>query len=153
MSTPAAVRDAVETVLRVIEAPPPDAHDALVAALDQLLAVSHGVSFEFDATPYDDPPHLAYDSARQLVTARFPDLGLYNVPAAVTRDVGTTDVLVGDAVDGLADIFLELRDVEWRFRCTSAADALWHLEDALRLHLAAHIRWLQVYFLSRTKEA
>lgn len=62
------------------------------------------------------------------------------------------EVVVADAVDDLADVIIELRDVEWRFEHTSEADALWTLENGFRTHWAAHARWLQVSLFERERE-
>lgn len=128
-----------------------DAELRLVQALDRLVAAVHEVRFEFDDAEYPDAPEFAYQEARALVGSRFPEFGPYPVPASMRP--GTTELVLGDSIDDLADLIIELRDVEWRFEHTSEADALWHFENGFHMHWAAHIRWLQVYLLSRLLEA
>lgn len=146
------VRAAVNGVLSLFELPAPNELDLelrLVVALDRLVAAVHEVRFEFDGAEYPEAPRFAYPSARALVSSRFPDFGPYSVPASMRPE--NTEVMLGDAVDDLADLIIELRDVEWRFEHTSDADALWQLENGFRAHWAAHVRWLQVFLLERER--
>lgn len=119
----------------------------LVQSLDRLAAAVHDVRYEFDGAEYPDAPSFGYGAARALALSRFPDFGPYSVPASMLP--GTTELILGDAVDDLADLIIELRAVEWRFVHTSEADALWHLENGFRMHWVAHVRWLQVFLLER----
>lgn len=58
-------------------------------------------------------------------------------------EFGESEIGVGDAVDDLADIAMDLAGVAWRFEHTSAADALWHYEHLYRIHWGEHLRDLQ----------
>ncbi len=141
-------REAVRAVLSLFEQPTSEELELrLVQALDRLVAEMHDVRFEFDDTDYPEAPGLAYEVARRLVLSRFPDFGPYSVPASVLPE--NEELMLGDSVDDLADVIIELRDVEWRFEHTSEADALWYLENGFRTHWAAHVRWLQVFLHER----
>jgi hypothetical protein len=150
-----AVRQAIRSLLELFEqaSPLPDGEARLGRALDRLVAVRHDVSFSFDQTEYPEPPGLDSDVARELVVRFLPTFGVYNVPASLTENIASSSLLVGDAVDDLADVLIDLREVEWRWTNTSEADALWHFDHAFRFHLLPHVRWLQVYLLSRSDES
>ncbi|MBM4778702.1 MAG: DUF5063 domain-containing protein [Archangiaceae bacterium] len=143
------IREAVRAVLSLFEesAPDDELELRLVRAVDRLVVAVHDVRFEFDVAEYADAPRFAYGAARALVTSRFPEFGSYSVPASMRPT--NTEVMLGDAVDDLADLIIELRAVEWCFAHASEADALWHLENGFRTHWAAHVRWLQVFLLER----
>lgn len=120
----ATTREAVREVLSLFEQPASDdLEPRLVRALDRLVAAVHDVRFEFDDAEYPEAPELAYAEARPLVSSRFPEFGPYTVPASMLP--GTTELVLGDSIDDLADLIIELRAVEWRFEHTSEADALW----------------------------
>lgn len=147
------IRSVVRTVLELFEQPAASdgAELRLVQALDRLVAAVHEVHFQFDDAEYPEAPEFTYQEARTLVGSRFPEFGPYPVPASMLP--GATELVLGDSIDDLADLIIELRDVEWRFEHTSEADALWHFENGFHMHWAAHVRWLQVYLLWRLLEA
>ena len=51
-----------------------------------------------------------------------PHLGYYNTPSSITQQLGEAEIEVGDAIDDLTDIAIELYDVLWRFDHTSSVD-------------------------------
>ena len=119
--------DAVSGFIAVIEAErlTPEARLAQLApALDRLsLAFYEGSDIE-NAPNEAKPPERDYAAQRQMVAARFPDLGYYgSAPPGEGLDA---DVVIGDAVDDLTDIYSEMLDVAW---CLAHAS----LEDAVRL--------------------
>ena len=118
---------------------------ALILVLDQLTTEVQTVEYDYDETDYDDPPGLAYDSLRNQIAPLFPEFGFYNTVIHVSEQVGQTEFGVGDAIDDLADILSDLKEVEWRYRNTSVADALFHFQLTYRNHWGRHARDLQLY--------
>jgi hypothetical protein len=106
-------------------------------SLDRLGLLQHDVNYTFDERDYPDAPPKYYNAIRQLVSSRFPDLGYYNVPSSVTQDIAQTGIDVGDAIDDIADIAIELHEVLWRFHHTSIDDALWYFEFSYVSHWGA----------------
>jgi hypothetical protein len=139
--TPDQVRRAVAGVLEQLE------HggelDALADALDALMAAGrHAPAGHLDADAAE-PERWGYEHARAIVTQRFPALGSYNIPRDVVRSIGETMILVGDAVDDLADIVGDLSEVSWCFERARAEDALFYLK-LYEFHWGAHasnLRW------------
>ena len=113
-------------------------------SLDRLALLQHDVNYTFDERDYPDTPLKDYNAIRQLVSSRFPDLGYYNVPNSVTQDIAQTGIDVGDAIDDIADIAIELNEVLWRFDHTSIDDALWYFEFSYVSHWEHHLRELQL---------
>lgn len=117
----------------------------LITALDELVFSVNHVEFEFDEAEYPEPPEEDYDVIRNVVEKRYPSLGFYNMPLEISEKVGETEVSIGDAIDDIADIVGDLKEVLWRFENTSVADALWHYEFSFRSHWGRHLRELQLY--------
>jgi hypothetical protein len=67
------------------------------------------------------------------------------VAGSITQDIGESKVLVGDGIDDIADILLDLKAVLWRFNNTSVDDALWDLKQSFQYHWGLHLRELQLY--------
>jgi hypothetical protein len=48
------------------------------------------------------------------VSAHFPELGYYNTPSSITQQIAEAKIEVGDAIDEITNIAIELYDVLWR---------------------------------------
>jgi hypothetical protein len=113
-------------------------------SLDQLALLQHDVSYAFDDRDYPDTPRKDYQTLRDIVSSRFQELGHYNVPASVTQRVAEAEMHVGDAIDDITDIALDLYDVQWRWGNTSVDDALWYFTNSYSTHWEEHLRDLQL---------
>lgn len=115
----------------------------LLASLDGLATVYHAT----EATPGDpqlpDPPRADAAQIRGDLVAAFPSLGHYAVVTPVLDP--EAEVLMGDAIDDLADITSELRDVEWRLANTTAADATWAFRFGFEHHWGRHLADVRSY--------
>lgn len=94
---------------------------------------------------FGDVPEWDHERTRTLVTARFPRFGYYNAAAPTTTGIGAGEVVVGDAIDDVADIADELAAVEWCLENTGEAHALRHFFDGYDRHWGEHLRRLQLY--------
>lgn len=122
---------------------------SLVRTLDALALAMHDVAPAVDKTEHPDPPLWPYECRRALACERFPHLGHYNAAGSVSESPGESDLVVGDAIDDIADIAGDLADAVWRWERTSEADALWHLQESFRYHWGQHLRGLQLYLYCR----
>ena len=118
---------------------------ALISQLDALAYSMRYVSFEFDETEYPEAPTKEYDKVRAAVIKRFPSLGYYNVAQNVSKNVSKNLIIIGDAIDDIADIIGDLQEVMWCFNNTSNEDALWHYQNSFTYHWGRHLRDLQLY--------
>ena len=58
-------------------------------------------------------------------------------------------MVVGDALDDVADIAHDLKEVLGRWESTSEADAIWYLRMGFETHWGKHLRSLQLYLHAR----
>lgn len=95
----------------------------LLRSLDRLLSRSHEVQFANCADADDAPADVDGPALFQEVARRFPDFGMYPIadPLAPIDD----DKMLGGAVDDVADITKDLREVIWRHEHLGADDASW----------------------------
>ena len=145
--SPNEVKDAIAEFIALIEDDAISAEDRirrLRRSLDRLALLQHDVSYTFDDRDYPDTPRQDYNALREVVSARFPELGYYNIPHPVTQQIAEAEVQVGDAIDDISDIARELYDVAWRWTHTSVADALWYFSNSYSTHWEEHLRDLQL---------
>lgn len=120
--------------------------EALVAALDRLVAAYHvtpdGEVSDFD----DDAPREEGAALYEQLAERFPDYGMY--PVADPSKPLENAMMMGDAIDDLADLTLDMREVIWSAENLGVDDAHW----SFRLHFfhwGQHARELSLYLCSR----
>ena len=78
------------------------------------------------------------------MSAHFAELGYYNTPSSITQQIAEAKIEVGDTIDDITDIAIELYDVMRRFDHTSADDALWYFNNSYSTHWEQHLRELQL---------
>ena len=145
--SPQAIRDAITEFIALIEDDAISTEDRtqrLRRSLDRLALIQHGVSYTFDERDYPDTPRKDYNALRKVVSAHFPELGYYNTPSSITQHIAEAEIEVGDAIDDITDIAIELYDILWRFDHTSADDALWYFSNSYSTHWEQHLRELQL---------
>jgi len=128
----------------------------LEAILDKLsvlrheLGPIHGLEFE-DGTV--DPPRADPSDLRARLSKRFPMLGFYHIPEAVTTDFLKTGLHLGDAIDDILDITDELSDVHWLIEQDRPIKACWDFGFGYDHHWRCHLRSLLWYLEMRRFEA
>lgn len=113
---------------------------ALGTLLDQLALATHAAGPTAPDTDRE-APRREYEAVREAVAPRFPNCGLYRSAGTEPND----EFLVGDAIDDITDIALDLSDVLWLWEHAGEADALWQFHFDFRTHWGSHLRGLQCY--------
>ena len=136
---------AVRTFLDLLDNEVPLSLGELAKALDKLAVAYHEAPEGEAADKDDEPPEADYTQIYQALAERFPDLGLYGSADPLELE---GDVTLGDAIDDLADIIVDLREVVWRFDVLGAQDAYWYL-NLMHFHWGAHLRELARHLHAR----
>src|SRR5688572_25080064 len=63
--------------------------------LDQLALVLSDIPSTWDERDYPDPLRKEYRTLRETVSARFPNLGYYNIPSSISERFGEAEIEVG----------------------------------------------------------
>lgn len=120
----------------------------LVRALDALAYAIHFIDPEIPdgETAALEPPRLDYRQTYEAVRQRFPFLGRYWLALHPVMQEGTEgELAVGDAIDDLADILIELSDVRRIQEGSGREDALAGLRRRYDMHLWMHVHSLRQY--------
>lgn len=135
-------RQIVELV--VSDADHPDRQARLALLLDKIAFEMHAVNYASNLADVD-APRPDYPAIRAHVERNFPGFGYYNTVLEVSVEVGDSKLCVGDAVDDLADIVLDLQEALWILENQNEHEAKWRLIWGYENHWRAHLRGLQTY--------
>ena len=118
----------------------------LLAALDRLVSAYHDAPEAGPADTDVEPPREDGAALYRQVADRFPAYGLYPVsdPTALPDDASA----MGDAVDDITDLTLDMREVVWRAENFGPDDAHWFFR-LFYFHWGRHARELALYLHSR----
>jgi len=122
--------------------------EALLASLDRLIVTYHCTP---DAEPSDfeaEAPTTDWPALYKEVAARFPDYGYYPVSDPSGSPGDDQAAMTGDAIDDIADLTSDMRDVVWYADNLGLDDAHW----SFRLHYfhwGRHARELSLYLFAR----
>lgn len=101
---------------------------------------------EIDETDFDAHPKFDNKKIVKNVKSNFPEFGFYS--KVLDSNSLEAEIIIGDEVDDLSDIIIDLLKVQWRVENTSPKDALWHFDLLMRIHSEQHLLDL----LTRLKE-
>lgn len=148
------IYEAIKEYIRVVrdEFSSDERVKALSLSLDKLALSTHFCEFVFDETPYPGAPDRDYNALREIVSKNFPDHGYYNVAMHISEKIAESEIVVGDAIDDICDIALDLEEVLWRWRNNSPDDALWTFMNLYGFHWGKHLRDLQLYLYAQERE-
>lgn len=121
---------------------------ALELILDKLALAHNFLDFQFEDADHPEAPREDYNRLRQLAERRFPHFGHYNSPEHITDRIAESGLVVGDAIDDVADIARDMYETAWCWRHASPEDALWLFRFGYESHWGEHLRGLQLYILA-----
>jgi hypothetical protein len=97
------------------------------------------IKYDFDNADYPDFDKIELPNVRQNIECNFPEFGLYKTVLDIKDVDNLTDCAIGDAIDDLSDITLDLLEIKWRIETNSLNDGLWYFELIFRSHTQQHI--------------
>lgn len=117
----------------------------LKKALVDLQALYVNLEPSFDERLYEEIERLDYGLVYAHVKVNFPEFHDYNQLEQVLDPNKKPEILLGDAIDDLSDLIIDLSEVAWRLQNTSLDDALWYFNTLMRMHSEQHLLNLLVY--------
>jgi hypothetical protein len=126
-----------------------DKEKELEKNLVKIYSLYFDIEFKFDETDYPDFNKTEYADIRQNVTSNFKDFGFYKTVSDIDDIDNLKDNEIGDALDDLTDIIVDLLEIKWRIENNSLADGLWFFELTFYSHTQQHILDLLKYMKQR----
>lgn len=97
------------------------------------------IKYDFDETEYPDFVKANFPNIRQNIESNFEDFGFYKTILDINNTDNLQDNAIGDAVDDLSDIIIDLLEIKWRIENNSLADGLWFFQLSFYSHIQQHI--------------
>lgn len=97
------------------------------------------IKFDFDETDYPDFDKSNLPNIRQNIESNFTDFGFYKSILDFNDIDNLQDNAIGDAIDDLNDIIIDLLEIKWRIENNSLADGLWFFQLTFYSHIQQHI--------------
>ncbi len=97
------------------------------------------IKFEFDITDYPPFDKTNLPNIRQNIETNFNDFGFYKTILDINDIDNLKDNALGDAIDDLADITIDLLEIKWRIENNSLANGLWFFDLMFYGHTQQHI--------------
>ncbi len=97
------------------------------------------IEYNFDEKDFPDCEKTEYSKIRQNVTSNFKDFGLYKTILNINDIDNLSENEIGDALDDLTDIIIDLLEIKRRIENNSLADGLWFFELIFQSHTQEHI--------------
>ena len=119
----------------------------IVADRDKLLEknlikfyyLSFDIAYEFDNTEYPGFNKSHLPDIRKNIESNFMDFGFYKTVIDYEDIDNLKDCAIGDAIDDLKDIVLDLLEIKWRYESNSESDGLWYFNLIFYGHTQQHI--------------
>ena len=97
------------------------------------------INYKFDFNEFPDFYKVEPLNIRQNIESNFKDFGFYKTILDI-NDIGNLkDNAIGDAIDDLTDITIDLLEIKWRIINNSLEDGLWFFELIFHSHTQQHI--------------
>jgi len=119
-------------------------NNELLKHLDALGLAYAYTNYIEDNKDYPEPPDQNYEELYKNVGNKFKDYGHYNLAKDIEDNLANPELMVADAIDDIVDIYIEMKEIQWRFINTSKDDAL-ELFSQMYGHWGFHLRELQWY--------
>lgn len=101
----------------------------------------------FDIDPDQEYERLDYNDLRKELSKRFPELGYYHSVLNRLKVSEQPDQAIGDALDDLCDVVIDVAMAEQAFLADDSSNALWELRLSYDTHWARHLVALKLYLV------
>ncbi len=97
------------------------------------------IEYKFDESDFEDFDNEKFPYIRENIESNFPEFGLYKMIMDIRDLDNEVNNGIGDAIDDLTDITLDLLEIKWRIENNSLEDGLWYFKLIFYSHTQQHI--------------
>jgi hypothetical protein len=114
-------------------------NELLEKNLVKIYSMYFEANYKFDEKDYEEFDIEKFPNIRQNIETNFKDFGFYKMLLDINDFENKTENTLGDSVDDLLDIIIDLLEVKWRIENNSLDDGLWFFKFIFRSHTQQHI--------------
>ncbi|MCY0979087.1 DUF5063 domain-containing protein [Chryseobacterium wangxinyae] len=107
--------------------------------LIKIYSLYFDITYTFDKAKYPDFNKKQFRNVQKNVESNFKDFGFYKIILDIQNIDGLQESALGDAIDDLSDIILDLLEIKWRINNNSLNDGLWYFKFIFHAHTQEHI--------------
>lgn len=96
------------------------------------------IHYEYDDKEYPDFDKTQFPDINYNIKSNFKEFGFYKTILDF-KNIDNAEIGLGDAIDDLSDIILDLLEIKWRIENNSLNDGLWFFEIIFPFHTQQHI--------------
>jgi len=97
------------------------------------------INYTFDHAKYQNFDKSQLPDIPKNVISNFKEFGFYKTVLDIHDLDNVQENALGDAVDDLSDIILDLLEIKWRINNNSLDDGLWFFQFIFHAHTQEHI--------------
>ena len=118
-----------------------DKEKSLEKNLVKIYDLYFDIQYEFDETTFFEFDNSQHVDLRKNVKSNFKNFGLYKIILDINdiNNLNENTIAIGDSIDDLTDIIIDLLEIKWRIENNSLADGLWFFELIFYSHTQQHI--------------
>ena len=116
-----------------------DSLKSLEKNLVEIHRLSFDIVYELDNNDYSEFDKSVIPNIRQNIESNFKNFGYYKTVNNIEYIEDLSDCTIGDAIDDLNDIIIDLLEIKWRSENNSLNDGLWYFELIFHSHTKQHI--------------
>lgn len=128
-----------------------DKEKLLVRNLVKIYDLYFDIKYKFDDTDFPDFDKSQLPDIRKNVASNFKDFGLYRTILDINDITNLRENAIGDAIDDLSDIIIDLLEIKCRIDNNSMDDGLWFFELTFYSHTEQHILNLLNYVKQKNR--
>lgn len=117
----------------------------LLKQLSKVIKLYFELNDNSDDKDYPDPPAVDSKQIWKNVKINFPNFTQYNIASEITKNISSTELIIGDPYDDLVDIIKDFMDYIWYIDNTTEENGIWHFKFGFMSHWGKHLFDLQYY--------
>lgn len=108
------------------------------------------LNYEFDKKAYKElNKRKLFPDVVENVRSNFEDFGFYHIVLNSGKMYEEPENGIGDAIDDLSDIIIDLLEVKWRKETNSENDGWWFFESSFYGHSQQHLLNILMYIKNK----
>lgn len=116
-----------------------DKEKLLEKHLVKIYSLYFDIEYKYDETDYPDFDKYLLPDIMQNVASNFEDFGYYKTILDIHDINNLKDNALGDAVDDLSEIIIDLLEIKWRIENNSLENGLWYFQLIFYGHTQKHV--------------